>query len=358
MKKKRTSTPGLGRRGLVLLVLALAALAAFIVLSRRDRTSTPPELEPLLSSIPAGAILVVELDLAALRSHPLGKELLGQGREIAGLGQISDVCQRDPLAQIDRIALAVPELEGVGFGLFARGSFGEAELLACAGEIVRRRGGRPESTPGPLYTVMRDGSLGPGSAELAARAGALVLAEPPYMRQALAASEGQDEIHRELRGLVPPGLVVATAVLSEAQRRTLLDELRAQGDPDSPLGALRDGALSLRLGETLVAEAVVRCLTAEACRDVATQLSARRDDLAGQPTYRMLGLSDLLRTVTIRAEGDRVLVHAAAKVEDLLALLERLRVLEQLMQPEAPPRPTATVSPGDGERIAPAKKTQ
>jgi hypothetical protein len=360
MPRARRSSAGLGRRGAVLLALALVALGAFVALSRRQEEAPRSGPEPLSASIPPGAVLVVEIDLAALRSHPLGAELLGQGREIAGLGKVTEVCQVDPLSQIDRIALAVPELEGVGFGLFAHGTFEAETLLACASEIVRRRGGRPTEPAGAPYRVMRDASLEAASAELAVRDGALILAEPPYLAQALA-SHGGDARHAELRALVPPGLVVATAVLSAAQRQTLLDELRAQGESSSPLASLRDAAVSLRLGQKLEAEAVVRCSEAEACRRVAEQLARRRDDLAKQPTYRVLGLGELLARVAIRAEGERVLVSVALEVAELTGVLDRLRLLEQLMQPseetpeEIPRREAPPLPPDAGERVAPAE---
>jgi hypothetical protein len=359
MPRARRSSAGLGRRGAVLLALALVALGVFVALARRQEEAPPSGPVPLSASIPRGAVLVVEVDLAALRSHPLGAEILGQGREIAGLGKVTEVCPVDPLSQIDRIALAVPELEGVGFGLFAQGRFQAETLLACASEIVRRRGGSPTEPVGSPYRVMRDASLEGVTAELAVRDGALILAEPPYLAQALA-SPGGDASHAELRTLVPPGLVVATAVLSAEQRRALLDELRAQGETSSPLASLRDAAVSLRLGQKLEAEAVVRCSEADACRLVAEQLARRRDDLAKQPTYRVLGLSELLARVAIRAEGERVLVSAAADVAELSGVLDRLRLLEQLVQPseEMPderPRPEAPLPADAGERVTPAE---
>lgn len=353
MRRAGRSSRGLGRRGAALLALALAALIAFVAWARRDDPSAPAPALAEASAIPPGAILIVEIDLAALRRHPLGAELLGQGREIAGLGEVAALCRVDPLQQIDRLALAVPELEGVGFGLFARGRFDAETILACAAEVVRRRGGRPAETPAASFRVMRDASL--DGAELAVRDGALVLAEPPYLAQALGA-EAHDDGHGALRALVPPGLVVATAVLSEAQRRTLVDELRAQGEPDSPLAKLRDAALSLRLGVELEADAVLRCSDPDACRQVAAQLAARRDDLARLPALRVLGASDLVQRVAIHAEGERVRLRATATPDELTAVLDRLRLLEQLMtSPEEPaaPAPSAAVPDDAGERVDP-----
>jgi hypothetical protein len=356
-ERKRGSVGGLGRRGAVLLALALAGLAAFIVFSRRSAPPTPSASG--LAVVPEGAILLVQVDLAALRRHPLGGELLGQGRQIAGLGALHELCSSDPLETLDELVIAVPELEGVGFGLFGSGRIDPEPLVACALEIVRRRGGQPIREDGADFSIVRDASLPAGSAELAVRRGRLILAEPAYLRLALdgaGAPAAEHRVHHELRALMPPGMVVASAVLSPTQRASLRDELRAQGEPDSPFGALRDGALSLRLSERLEAEALIRCGEAAACTHVAATLVARRDELAAEPSYRLLGVAELVAGIAIAAEGERVTLRAGLELERLIGLIERLRVLEQLMKstpgPE-PARPSAPVPPADGERLVP-----
>lgn len=361
--------PGLGRTGFIVLGLCIAGLVAFVA-STRLGTSAPtaPEMGTL-AHIPAGPLLVAEVDVTALRKSPLGAQLLGEGRAIAGLGEIQQLCGADPLDGVQRMALAVPELAGVGFGLFATGDIDRERLLSCATKIVEGRGGTPVRETKGAFEVLLDSNRAFEANETARLAvgerGPLLLTEPAYLGPALAvtpetsAAQGP---HQKLQELVPPGVVVITAVLSETQRATLLDELRVQKATSSPLRSLRDGALSLRIVSPPATEggaaadgqvslsAVLRCEDPEAAKALADDFGARRRKATSNIGLRLVGLGGLLDAIRLRSEDRRVHVDVTLPASEVARLLTRLAALGRRrggIYPTAPPaqEPPTTAAP-------------
>jgi hypothetical protein len=341
------------------MLLALVALAAGWIHLKRgadtpEASSSPPSV---LAAIPRGAMLVAVVDVAALRATALGQQLFGEGRSIAGLGEIQAICGRDPMADVVQLALAVPTELNSGFGVFAAGRLDAEQLMACAAKIVERRGGKPVRSPVNGFFVLRDASGELSSAELAARdGGPLVLAEAEYVRASLELAPGSEESalrdpeHLALRSLVVPGEITATVVLSGEQRRALADELRAQEQPDSPFSALSAGALSVQVGQRLEAHAVLRCDRADACAAVAAHIDSALREEARSLSARAVGLTEVLDQLTIRTDGQAVHLRLGVGLEQAVALVRRVMTLRQLAEQveHSPDEPAAPDPPDPG----------
>ena len=189
---------GLGRRGSVLLAMLLAALVGWVVLAKVRGGPAPPAREDarganILEHVPADAFLVAEVNVDRLRTTELGRRLLGDGRQVTGLGEIQTLCGRDPMDAVRRLAIAMPEQDAVGFGLFADGDAISAEaMLGCAERIVAERGGRPQRTMRGRFGLLEDADASLSSAVLAvADGGPLVLGEPAYVQASLRLAEGE-----------------------------------------------------------------------------------------------------------------------------------------------------------------------
>lgn len=356
---------GLGRTGFIVLGLCLAGLIAFVASTRMGGDDETRAETGTLSHIPAGPLLVAEVDVTALRKTPVGEQLLGEGRAIAGLGEIQQLCGSDPLDGVQRMALSVPELAGVGFGLFAVGDIDRERLLGCAAKILEQRGGKPARQRQGAFEVLADASQTEQGARLAvADGGPLLLTEPAYLAPSLAVTPETSAAggpHHKLQGLVPPGVVVITAVLSETQRATLLDELRVQGATASPLRSLRDGAVSLRIvtppavdgsppgdGQVSVS-AVLRCDDPEAAKALADDFEARRRKASSNIALRLVGLGGVLDAIRLRSEDRRVHADVTLPASEVARLLTRLAALGRrrggIYPTEAPSPPASTPAP-------------
>jgi len=355
---------GLGRTGLIVLGVCLAGLIAFVASTRSGGDDVAASEAGTLRHIPAGPLLVAEIDVTALRKTPVGAQLLGEGRAIAGLGEIQKLCGSDPLDGVQRMALSVPELAGVGFGLFATGDIDREALLGCAAKILEQRGGKPQRQRQGAFEVLADASQTPEGARLAvADGGPLLLTEPAYLTPSLAVSPDTSAAggpHEKLQGLVPPGVMVITAVLSETQRATLLDELRVQGATASPLRGLRDAAVSLRIVASAAAEgapagdgqvsvsAVLRCDAPEAAKALADDFEARRRKASSSIALRLVGLGGLLDAIRLRSEDRRVHADVTLPSSEVARLLSRLAALGRRrggIYPAPAPPPARTSAP-------------
>jgi hypothetical protein len=354
--------PRLGRRGVAVLAAIVLALGGWIWLRRSQNddasAGTPPPPAGVLAAIPEGALLVAVVDVTALRRSPLGERLLGRGRAIPGLGDVAAICGADPMAVVDELAFAVPAGFDAGFGLFAAGPIDAAQLLGCAEGIVRQRGGRPARSLVGRFGVLRDDGTGPAAAELAAAdGGPVVLAEEAYVSRALELAGGRgrsaadEPAHRELRGLVEPGVLVATLVLGSDQLAALEAELRAQGADASPLRALRAGALSVRLDGALLVHAVARCQEASACAELADRIDEARHDEARTPAARAIGLAAVLEELVVEPAGEVVHIRATIPLARAADILERIMLWREIDQAVGPaPTSVPTVAPSASAR--------
>lgn len=349
--------PGLGVRGAIVLVVALAAIAAWIVANRRVvGEGAEPASASILEHVPPGAMLLATVDVAALRGTPLGEQLLGQGRTVAGLGEVTAICGADPMDAVRLLAIAIPDAgQDTGFGLFAAGPFDAAELIGCAEKIVAGRGGRPVRSPAGRFLLLKDASLELSSAELAAAdGGPVILGEPAYVRAALgtesAESSERDERHAALRGLVPGGQLVATAALSAEQRRALISELKAQNMPDSPFRSVNGAALSVSVTDEIALSVAVRCDDAEASLRVAEHIRRAAESEADSLPAQAIGLSALLERLDVKADAQAVHVRLSMPAAEALATLRRALALRKLAEPgvfpEAPVEPAPDAGAG------------
>lgn len=351
-------------RGAAIVAVLVLAVVGWLLVKRRGHDGADPAAS-VLDVIPEGAMLVAVVDVEALRATDVGRNLLGEGRSVAGLGEVATLCGGDPMDAVAELGFAVPGMGAdAGFGVFATGAFDAERLLSCASRIVEKRGGRPLRQERDGFAVLRDASMELSSAELAvADGGPLVLAEAAYLRASLevaaarAPSTRAEAEHRHLRGLLDPGVITATVVLSEEQRRSLVDELRAQKMADSPFAALTSAGLSVQIGEELRLHAVLRCSDAARCAAVAALVDEARHDEAGSVTARVVGLAPVLERMRVAAEGDSVQLRASLPVDDALQLVRRAIALRQLggslerSVPEPEPEERPELPPDAGERI-------
>ncbi len=366
---RQRTRPGLGLRGALILAVIAVGLAGWIYVSRpaHDPIAVGNSPSAILQHIPPGAMLVATVDIAALRHTALGKQLLGQGRTVAGLGEVATICGSDPMLAVERMAIAIPDAgHDAGFGLFASGAIVANQLIGCAEKIVAKGGGRPVRVPAGRFTVLKDASLELSSAELAAAdGGPVILAEPTYVRAALG-TEGAESMHTDarhaaLRELVPAGQLVATAVLTAEQRRALIDELKAQNQADSPFRSVIGAALALSVDTRLEIAVAIRCDAAQACRRVAAHLLEAAKSEADTAAARAIGLGAVLERMHVETQGDAVHVRLAMPAADALSLLRRVLALRRLTesghvptvpQPSVVPRPPVPQPPVPAERGA------
>jgi hypothetical protein len=310
------------------------------------------------------------LDITALRKTPLGEQLLGGGRTVAGLGEIGTLCGSDPMDAVQQLAIAVPANKDDGFGVFALGNFKADQMLACAEIIVTERQGKPVRQPRGRFGVLRDASQALSSAELAvADGGPLIIGEPSYVAASLALESGKGQTasaspaHSRLRELIEPGVLAATVVFSDEQRSTLLEELRLQHMADSPFAAVKSAALSVRLGEMLRLHGVLTCESAGACKAIAGLIAASIQTEAQSKTAMAVGLSGALQKVSIEPARLSVHLRLDMPLEQASAVLQKLLLLRRLRRTAGetpPPVPAVSAIPGlatsAGERIeAPAR---
>ncbi|HHH29162.1 MAG TPA: hypothetical protein ENK57_12565 [Polyangiaceae bacterium] len=369
---------GLGRRGVVLLAVLLGALVGWVALAgRRGGGAASGQggsavVSNVLEHVPADAFLVAEIDVDRLRATELGRRLLGDGREVAGLGEIQALCGRDPMNAVRRLVIAVPEADEVGFGLFADGVAISAEaMLGCAERIVAERGGKPRRTVRGRFGLLEDEEASVTSARLAvADGGPLVLGEPPYVDASLRLAEGEGTSlagagqHAELRERLEGDVVVATAVLSAEQRATLRQELRMQNMADSPFRSVSAAGLGARVGRDLSLHAVLVCDDATAAQSVAAVIDEARRGEAETPAAVVSGLNSVLGRLVVGSTGNVVQLRLRLPVDDALQLVQRLLALRRLAQQRPAPIPSVdpTPAPGSGgarpavsmERLTPA----
>lgn len=364
---------GLGRRGSVLLAMLLAALVGWVVLAKVRGGPAPPAREDarganILEHVPADAFLVAEVNVDRLRTTELGRRLLGDGRQVTGLGEIQTLCGRDPMDAVRRLAIAMPEQDAVGFGLFADGDAISAEaMLGCAERIVAERGGRPQRTMRGRFGLLEDADASLSSAVLAvADGGPLVLGEPAYVQASLRLAEGEGASlasagqHADLRGALESDVLLTTAVLSAEQRATLRQELRVQGMEQSPFRSVSAAGLGASVGSDLALHAVLLCDDPAAAQGVAKVVDEARRGEAMTPAAVVSGLDSVLGRLEVETAGAAVELRLRLPVDEALSLVQRLLALRRLAEQAPGPSPPAAPAEGGAppavsiERVVPA----
>lgn len=336
----------------------LAALSAGLVWVAQKRGALSlNQAGSALDAVPAGALLVASGDLDRLRNTPVGQMLMGEGREIPGLGKVRDVCGMDPLDGMRELVLAVPAAGEEGdFGIAASGDVADEALINCAVKVIEARGGRPVVTPIGGFRCVRDASMAATGGEIAVRKGGpVLLGAGPYLRAMIDAVEGRGPTvrssvaHTRLKEGLGSSDVRVTVVLTPEQRRTLDEELEADmGEapaPDGPshsarkrgLGsALVAGALGLTVSSQVQVRGLLLCETQDACAEWAQMLRKAKEKRANDFATKLLGFGEVLSRIEIEAQGESVLARVALSADEAKPLLERLLTLRSTRHPMPP----------------------
>ncbi len=355
----------LGRRGAILLVALLGTMAGVLALRRgagaHAKEAPHAAQRTVLESLPAGAVVAAELDLRALRNHPLTSAWFREPRIIEGLGDIATLCGADPLEQVERVAVAVPTSLDAGFAIVAQGDIDAGALSTCASRVILRREGKPIQEFIDGFSIVADGAV-PGGARVAARRGGpLFLAEPAYLARAmrvLSSSEpslAADPAHAALRRRVGEGVLVVTALLSQEHRATLASELERQGVVGSPLVGLASGAISASLGEQLDCHVLLSCDEAAAASSLGDLLRAELKTQAAAPLAKLVGYASLLERATVEVTGFDVHLRASLPPNDVLSVVRRVVALQRLTRSSAAAASSSPPTPASPVLQAPTK---
>lgn len=283
-----------------------------------------------LDFVPAGATLVATIDLDRIRQSRLGAILAGPGRELPGVGRLTDVCGFDPTEQVSEIIVAVPHAPddaAPDVGVIALGDYPADRIVACARAVIAKRGGTPVATRLGSFTSVRDRSREGG--EIATRPGGpTLLAGGSYLRDLVdvadraAPSLAKDALHRALRGSVDAhSAVIASCVL---ERDWLEHALGTALVRASPLSRVRAIAVGIDVTPRVTVRAVVGCDNLQACRDVAARLDEfRRRDLDAWLRQRLDTDADLANRIAITSADKEVDVSLDLPPEEAAKLLGR-----------------------------------
>ena len=320
----------------------VAVVAAVFTLQRRTAS--------VVDVVPRNAGLVVEVDLAALRASPRGRDALeGLLAKLPG----SAACARDVLASVERVGLAVPvgsgyadELAIVAVGAKLRAK----ETLACADAVVRARGGEPRAGTLGSFGTMQEGAGERGV--LAVRdGGPLVLGRGVWLAAVLDVAEGvtrslrDDPVHDVGRRAQKSAVATLTYALPEEVRSSLGAALPPSAQPllrvPSAIAALRfdEG------GTTLGLELEALCDPAT-CTALVPLAENARTILAADPRVTLLGLRDEVKGATVAAAGDRLRVS-------LRVPLARIDAIVAQVSSASPPLPALPSNHPDTDAAGP-----
>jgi hypothetical protein len=362
------------RAGFVLVTLLALGLVAAVVAVRRAPVP-PPRVEPsaphALDAVPARSMLVVALDLRALRGSPLLGPYLGGERAVDGLGALRGACGFDPIERVDELVLVVPERGVDELGIVARGAPAADALLACAERFVRARGGEPvRSSIGGFQTV-RDRSAR-SSGEIAAKRELVLVGTGEALRGMIDAAEGS--LPRFASNAVHAGLLAAlgdradaraTFTVSDEQRASLAELVATEGERiPSALLRLAGVGLAARLdGEKVELALVLTAVDPVGAQTLADALASARTDAASAPATAFLGAAPLLDRLAVRVDGANVLARVQLTVHEIESVLGRAELARSMRR--SPPRAaesassaiaTPTAAPPSSSSFAPAAR--
>ena len=281
------------------------AAAGTIVVPERARTAG----DPMLGYLPAGADIVVELDLGRLRANDVVGELAARYLDGGGAG-----AELDPMA-------------AVGGGLPA-GPLARADVVVLASY----RAGTPEAVTiglvvgGGLTAADLHGGVDLG--------GGVIAVAPPEEHEGLravaaGAADGLDDdlALRALRARGMPeraeGAVLRVAARLDFDARVALaSQLGADAAP-SEVSAWGDVADDVAV--VAVLEAPDDDGAARGAERMAEQVRAWFGGLAGEPDLVALGLSPAIRRFQVETRGDRVKVVALVGPRRLARVVARAK---------------------------------
>ena len=314
--------------------------------------STDPE-----SAVPKGSFLVATANLAELRRSPIHEVLFSDKPETSlldkkalGIAKLASACGFDPLARVESLAIAVPEEGDKGdLGVASKINVTRDELEHCTSSLAAERGGRAETKElhgfGVVEATPGEASTGKGAKLAYGHGGLLLAGKGTWMDTMLAtandeqptykASEAHTAIRTHLKSL--EGFAAPTVVVSALLPRSLRDRIRSEmaGEaPNDPAQNIMAGVLGVSgvgaamragaSGGSIQLAGVFVCDSADACASVEKLVSKKRFEWSKELMLRMVGLGPLLDSITVKQDGARLTVTAAAPADQLASVIDRV----------------------------------
>ncbi len=339
----------------VLTLVGIAAAATALVVSLVAKG--PHVVHDPLSAIPTNAFIVVNLDVGALATSPIGTALAGEKGSHAGaflkVDSIQSVCGFDPLPHVQGIAISVPEGDTHGeMGIAVTGDLSKGALISCAKAIIEKRGGTWSLRESSSYTIVSENQE--HGAEIAFREGGpFLIGRGEWLERMIDTVEGRGssmavpsgDLHHTLRAdlaAAEPGVpaIVGSVVLPRDLRDRIGGEMVDSpdaGDPASKAtmeGILEVGgaALAIHAGKEHEDTRIVgelRCdgdaTAAEAaCKKVETFLLHERLGWSGNMRLRLFGMGQLIDGFQAKANGATLTFSTGTASENLARMLSRV----------------------------------
>jgi hypothetical protein len=326
-------------KNLLVLIGATVVLGGGLAWAAKQAPAPRPIEHHAIDAIPAGAMVVATGDLKALRASEVGAPLLQQGREIPGLGKVTEVCGFDPVDSLKEVAIAIPMAGDQGeFGLAGIGDVDDEAVLNCARKAIEARGGRPVVTRIGSFRSVHDAANEAGGGELAVRKGTLLLSGGTYLRAMIDAADDRtptvrsSKAHSMLSKEVGDGALRVTGVLTPDQRRTIASEMEVSGS-DSPAKTIVAGGVSVTLGREVELHAAIACEDVTACGKLGEMLRQLAAERATEDGVQLMGFGEVLKRVNVEVKEDVVHVRMKAPADVAKVLFERLIALRGISHP-------------------------
>jgi len=314
---------------LLLVALSGIALAVALVSPPYERHTEGHQPDPALAYVPAGAQVVITVDVARLRETTLGSVLAVRGRELPQVGKIEPICGFDPTERIDSLLVSVPsaadgDSDSGEVGIVVFGDFSASRIVSCAGAVIGHRGGESAVTRIGTFTTVRD-RRDAASGEVAIRdGGPAILGGGSYFRDLLDVADARGKsvastgVHAALRHAVDPtsdGAVVTTWI-PNPRRPALADESGGQR-----WAALRGLALRVDVQPEIDLELLLVCSPEMGCKDLAEAVRRTKRSLTSE-LRAATGLD--LERVDIDEKLDRIELTLRLSPSEAQVLIDRL----------------------------------
>ena len=290
------------------MVLLLAVLSGVTVLALRSDSAPRARLlakVDLLRALPKATGLFVTADFRQLRQAEALAPLLDSGRQLAGVGQLQDLCGFDPARDVKSLAFGTSASSAVelSFGVAVMGTFKAEEIKTCASQVIEKRGGVATRSQVGSFSTLRFGRGSNGEVAVGSQ-GLVLLGGGLYLRDMIDAYDGRTSgvrahgAHTSLRQRLRRGALMLTWVLPEGWPKRILpgEDLNS-----SPLMDLRALGVSLQVAPRLEADLVLACTSQRHCRDVLALLNELGPAIA-ELSEQELGI-DLFSGTAFRLEG-------------------------------------------------------
>ena len=340
-----------------------SAAAFFVFGGLQALTGRGAAAEPE-AAVPKGSFLVATANLAELRRSPIHQVLFSDrpetsliDRKTLGLTKLSSACGFDPLTRVETLAIAVPEDGDKGdLGVAAKVTVTSDELEKC--------------TAGNASTAKSEHGFGvveSGGAKLAYGHGGLLVAGKGHWLDLMLAtadngspsyreSEAHTTIRTHLKTLEATPTIMVSALLPKSLRDRIRSEMAGEA-PNDPAQAMMAGVLGVSgvgaavragaSGGTIALAGAFICDSEDACASIEKLVQKKRFEWSKELMLRMVGLGPLLDSITVKREGKRLSVTAAAPADQLSSVIDRvLRLRAQRMQRD------------DGPAVAPRQENQ